>query len=394
MARPRARLRQRATSPTPDVPLRCRIGSAEGQAQDARAVPHRHPKGPSPTSTPSVQPSGRPRTGRALRRPTARSTTAGLPRDRHRPAHRVRDVHRHRHRRPRRAPAAGGAAAIPCRRRRRPRWTPAAPMRSPRVLGRLDADGTSSGTGPSSRSRHPRASLDTLRARSPSAAPSRRRAHPAAAAREYADAARTWRRAVTDPVTGHLLDYGRERYLPQKLRDLVLARDLLLRSGCTRRAASRPRWITRCRSPRAGRRRPTAAGSACTTTRLKTAGLAHIEESAADGSAVWVRLRSTDADRTQTLPPRPRTIHRRHGSQPIPHPKGAVAADGSCGDRRNRGRGFKPPRARRPRRTRLLTSLRRHGRDSAAPCAIIDACAPDYFPRCPDGRQRRSIPQA
>ena len=36
----------------------------------------------------------------------------------------------------------------------------------------------------------------------------------------------TWRRLVNDPVTGHLLDYGRTTYTPpQPLRDYLLARD-------------------------------------------------------------------------------------------------------------------------------------------------------------------------
>ncbi|HEY5136630.1 MAG TPA: DUF222 domain-containing protein, partial [Candidatus Nanopelagicales bacterium] len=43
--------------------------------------------------------------------------------------------------------------------------------------------------------------------------------------REIAQFATWWRRLVTDPVDGHLLDYGRTTYLPDKLRRFVLARD-------------------------------------------------------------------------------------------------------------------------------------------------------------------------
>jgi hypothetical protein len=48
----------------------------------------------------------------------------------------------------------------------------------------------------------------------------------------------TLRRVITDPVTGHLLDYGRETYrCPQRLADFVVARDgTCLMSGCSRPA--------------------------------------------------------------------------------------------------------------------------------------------------------------
>ena len=49
---------------------------------------------------------------------------------------------------------------------------------------------------------------------------------PADLAREWAGTAETIRRLVTDPVTGHLLDYGpRIRTAPARLRDYVVARD-------------------------------------------------------------------------------------------------------------------------------------------------------------------------
>jgi len=48
------------------------------------------------------------------------------------------------------------------------------------------------------------------------------------------DCAVTIRRLVTDPVTGHLLDYGRRTYeVPQPLRDYIVARDRTCRfPGC------------------------------------------------------------------------------------------------------------------------------------------------------------------
>ena len=40
---------------------------------------------------------------------------------------------------------------------------------------------------------------------------------PAPMGRDLARSVRAWRRIVTDPVTGHLLDYGRRAYLPPAL---------------------------------------------------------------------------------------------------------------------------------------------------------------------------------
>lgn len=60
---------------------------------------------------------------------------------------------------------------------------------------------------------------------------------PAAVARDLASDA-SWRRFVTDPHTGTLLDYGRERYEPpQALKDFLIARDRTCRfPGCRRSA--------------------------------------------------------------------------------------------------------------------------------------------------------------
>ncbi len=51
---------------------------------------------------------------------------------------------------------------------------------------------------------------------------------PAAVARDYARFANARRRALVDPVTGHLIDHGRKVYLPEDLRRYLLARD----GGC------------------------------------------------------------------------------------------------------------------------------------------------------------------
>jgi hypothetical protein len=61
---------------------------------------------------------------------------------------------------------------------------------------------------------------------------------PAAIARELAGECGSLRRVVTDPVTGHLLDYGTRVYLPDSLKDFVSARDGTCRSpGCGQPAA-------------------------------------------------------------------------------------------------------------------------------------------------------------
>ena len=61
---------------------------------------------------------------------------------------------------------------------------------------------------------------------------------PASVARELASDGK-WKRFVTDPQTGNLLDYGRESYEPpQALKDFLIARDRTCRfPGCRRSAA-------------------------------------------------------------------------------------------------------------------------------------------------------------
>jgi hypothetical protein len=112
---------------------------------------------------------------------------------------------------------------------------------------------------------------------------------PAEIGREYAAFATWWRRLVTDPVDGHLLDYGTKTYLPDKLRRYVLARDGGCRTpGCTTTAASRMQMDHANPFPN-GRSCPCNCGAHCTTChQLKTAGYATIENSEADGSCTWV----------------------------------------------------------------------------------------------------------
>ena len=61
---------------------------------------------------------------------------------------------------------------------------------------------------------------------------------PAPIARELAAECGSMRRIVTDPVRGHLLDFGRRVYLPDPLKEFVAARDGTCRSpGCGQPAA-------------------------------------------------------------------------------------------------------------------------------------------------------------
>ena len=110
---------------------------------------------------------------------------------------------------------------------------------------------------------------------------------PASVARELASDA-TWKRFITDPQTGNLLDYGREKYEPpQALVDFLLARDRTCRFPGCRQPASRSdidhaqSWET------GGETKPENLGLLCRRHhRLKTHGRwALISNS--DGSCEW-----------------------------------------------------------------------------------------------------------
>jgi hypothetical protein len=94
---------------------------------------------------------------------------------------------------------------------------------------------------------------------------------------------------VTDPVTGHLLDYGRTTYLPAPLRTYVMARDDDCRApGCHSRAPSNAQMDHAIPFPDGPSDTANAGGACLATHQLKTAGYLHIENSAADGSCDWV----------------------------------------------------------------------------------------------------------
>lgn len=111
---------------------------------------------------------------------------------------------------------------------------------------------------------------------------------PASLARTLASNA-TWRRFITDPTTGALLDFGRESYQPpQPLVDFLLARDRTCRfPGC--RAPARLTDIDHAQSWESGG--ATSAqnlGVLCRRHhRLKTHGGWQLE-SKSDGSCMWI----------------------------------------------------------------------------------------------------------
>jgi len=110
---------------------------------------------------------------------------------------------------------------------------------------------------------------------------------PASVARELA-ADGKWKRFITDPQTGNLLDYGRESYEPpQALVDFLIARDRTCRfPGCRRSAALSD--IDHAQSWEAGgRTSPDNLGALCRRHhRLKTHDGWKVE-SRHDGSCTW-----------------------------------------------------------------------------------------------------------
>jgi hypothetical protein len=112
---------------------------------------------------------------------------------------------------------------------------------------------------------------------------------PAEVGRDLAGYATAFRRMVTDPVDGHLLDYGNQTYLPAPLRTYVLARDGGCRApGCTHRDPRRLQMDHADPYPD-GHSSATNTGAVCVPDhQLKTGGHAHIENSAADGSCDWI----------------------------------------------------------------------------------------------------------
>jgi len=110
---------------------------------------------------------------------------------------------------------------------------------------------------------------------------------PASVARKLA-ADGTWQRFVSDPTTGNLLDFGREKYIPpQELVDFLLARDRTCRfPGCRRSGELAD--IDHARSwESGGETNPANLGLLCRRHhRMKTHGGWKLKSNA-DGSCTW-----------------------------------------------------------------------------------------------------------
>jgi hypothetical protein len=112
---------------------------------------------------------------------------------------------------------------------------------------------------------------------------------PAQIGRELAGYAKAFRRMVTDPLIGHLLDYGRVTYLPAPLRTYVLARDGGCRApGCTVRDPRRLQMDHAISFPEGPSDRANGGCVCLPNHQVKTAGLSRIENSQADGSCDWI----------------------------------------------------------------------------------------------------------
>jgi hypothetical protein len=125
---------------------------------------------------------------------------------------------------------------------------------------------------------------------------------PASVARDYARFAKAWRRALVDPVTGHLIDHGRKVYLPDDLRRYVLARDgACVGPVCSTKHRSRLQLEHGIPFPQ-GPSSTTNCRIWCTTDhQLKTEGHLDITDLKPDGSATWL----TRFGQRIEIPPRP-----------------------------------------------------------------------------------------
>ena len=110
---------------------------------------------------------------------------------------------------------------------------------------------------------------------------------PAPVARELA-ADGKWRKFITDPTTGNLLDFGRESYVPpQILRDFLLARDRTCRFPGCRRSGIKGEIDHAIPWEEGGETSPSNLGLLCKRHhQLKTHGGWKLE-SFADGSCEW-----------------------------------------------------------------------------------------------------------
>ena len=124
---------------------------------------------------------------------------------------------------------------------------------------------------------------------------------PAEIARELASECGSMRRIITDPLTAHLLDYGRRTYLPEPLKIFTGARDGTCRTPCCGQPATRSQYDHVIPFP-LGPSDPANGPTACKRDHdSKTNGDITFTNHAADGSATW----RTRHGQTGSTPPRP-----------------------------------------------------------------------------------------
>jgi hypothetical protein len=127
---------------------------------------------------------------------------------------------------------------------------------------------------------------------------------PAVVGRDLARGIRRWRRMVTDPVTGHLLDYGRTQYLPEPLLRYVGARDGICRAPYCNALGTRSEVDHATSWAQQGTSDPANTGLLCRCTdhALKTdTGFWSITDGQPDGSATFTTTRGQSFQ----VPPRP-----------------------------------------------------------------------------------------
>jgi hypothetical protein len=165
--------------------------------------------------------------------------------------------------------------------------------------------------------------LDTLRGEADDVALLDGQPVPAAIGRDAAAWATAWRRLVTDPVDGHLLDYGARVYLPDRLRTFTLARDGICRTPAARTGPPHAcRWTTPSRGPTARAAKPTAVlcASSATSSRPRATPTSSTPRptARAPGGPPGARPSMSRPDRSSRTAPtptrRPRTRRHRHPS--------------------------------------------------------------------------------
>ena len=125
---------------------------------------------------------------------------------------------------------------------------------------------------------------------------------PASVARHIAaDGTGTWRRLVTDPLTGQLLDYGRTTYRPPRdLAEFVMARDQVCAFPHCSRPAHRCHLDHRVPYAAGGRTSPVNVGALCERHHICKHQVGWRVRRESDGTNTWI---SPTKHRYRSRPP-------------------------------------------------------------------------------------------